>query len=101
ARTVLAHRLDELGARATVATRGQELVVELAALPAEDLRIVKGVLAESGRLGLKMADDAGGAVVLGDLKDSGYVPDEGISPFQEAAPDGLDLHLQKKTVKAR
>ena len=96
ARGVLARRLDELGARATVATRGQELVVELAALPPDDLGIVKGVLGASGRLELKMADDAGSAAVFGGLTESALPPDEGIAVVAERVPAGLDADGHKK-----
>ena len=96
ARTVLALRLDELGARATVTARGQELVVELAALDAEDLRIVKGVLAESGRLELKMADDGGSLALFGGLTESALPLDEGIAVVAERVPAGLDAEGHKR-----
>jgi preprotein translocase subunit SecD len=100
ARSVVAHRLDELGARATVATRGRKVVVELAALPPDDLRVVKEVVGKSGWLELKMVDDRGSAALFGASKETAYPLDEGIEPYQEVAPDGLDEGGHKKTVKA-
>jgi preprotein translocase subunit SecD len=99
-RQVLAGRLNEMKVPATVTTADNEVIVELPVMSPDDLRAVKGTLSEGGRLEFEAVDDSGTDAVFGSLKDGAYLPDEGIAPYAEMVPDGLDASGAKKQVKA-
>jgi len=94
-RDVIAHRLER---SATVTTSGQDLIVELVALKADELRAVKSIIVETGRLEFKMVDDAGSDKVFGAIDEDTLPDGEALAVYREAAPDGLDRSGNKKHV---
>jgi preprotein translocase subunit SecD len=102
ARDRIVWRLDEvLGRRSeSVSTRGNDLLVDLAALPSEGLLEVESLIASPGRCEFKMVDERGSERVF--LSPSGNVDliDEGIEMLQQPAPDGVDANGNKVTVNS-
>jgi preprotein translocase subunit SecD len=102
ARTTIDRRLDEvLGRRSeSVSTRGNDLLVELAALPPEALLEVENLVASPGRFELKVVDDRGSESVFRPPSENVDLTDEGIDTLAENAPDGLDAMGNKVQVKS-
>ncbi len=87
AKDTVSRRVDELGLReASVTTRDEDIIVEV---PGEDKKAfddIKEIIRKTARLEFKMVDD--GADFFGKVKDDELPDGEGISIYQENAPDG-------------
>jgi preprotein translocase subunit SecD len=87
AKDTVNRRVDELGLReASVTTRDEDIIVEV---PGEDKKTfddIKEIIRKTARLEFKMVDDS--ADFFGKIKDEELPEGEGISIYQENAPDG-------------
>jgi preprotein translocase subunit SecD len=97
-RKVIAHRLQGL---ATVITRGQELIVELATRHPDDRLAMESIVEAGGRLEIRLVDDVGGNAVFSRVNDATLPPEEGIALYLEMVPNGLDEHGNNTPMKAR
>jgi preprotein translocase subunit SecD len=95
---VIAERLGPQNA--SVSTRGDDLLVDLAPLEPEQLRAAKMIVSDSGRLEFKMLDDPGTQEVFGSLAPDAYPGEEGIERYQEDAPDGQDASGRKRSTRS-
>jgi preprotein translocase subunit SecD len=90
-----------LGSRtATVSTHGNELVVDLAAMPPDDLEATKAVIGRPGRLAFQMLDDPGTKSVLGPPLHKTEADGDGIGVHDEMAPDGVDASGKMNVAKS-
>jgi preprotein translocase subunit SecD len=100
AKDTVSRRVDELGLReASVTTRDEDIIVEVPGSDESSFASIKEIIRKTARLEFKMVDDAGSDKVFGTLKEDTFPPDEGLSAYQEMAPDGLD-GTHKKSIKA-
>ena len=87
AKDTVLRRVDELGLReASITTRDEDIIVEV---PGEDKKTfddIKETIRKVARLEFKMVDDT--SDIFGKIKDEELPSGEGISIFQETAPDG-------------
>jgi preprotein translocase subunit SecD len=96
----VSRRIDELGLKeAAVTTRDEDIIVEVPGVNEASFRDIKETIRKTARLEFKMLDDGGSEKVFGSLKEDSYPSDEGIAPYQEVAPDGLDKNGKKKSIK--
>jgi preprotein translocase subunit SecD len=93
-RDIVARRLPFAG----VATKGRNLVIELPAMTADEVRGMKSIVLKPGHLEFKLMDDAASDALFG-APGVVYPDGQGIAGFQEMAPAGLDASGVKKTVK--
>ncbi len=103
AKDTVSRRVDELGLReAAVTTRDEDIIVEVPGNNEQSFRDIKETIRRTARLEFKMVDDAGSDKVFGPpaLKADDLPEGEGMAPYQDMAPDGLDGTGHKKTAKA-
>jgi preprotein translocase subunit SecD len=103
AKETVSRRVDELGLReAAVTTRDEDIIVEVPGTDEQSFREIKDIIRKTARLEFKMVDDSGSAKVFGPpaLKADDVPEGEGIAPYTEGAPDGLDANGHKKSVTA-
>jgi preprotein translocase subunit SecD len=80
-------RVDELGLReAAVTTRDEDIIVEVPGKDKKAFDDIKEIIRRTARLEFKMVDDA--TDFFGKIKDSDLPENEGLSIYQENAPDG-------------
>ncbi len=91
-RDVIAYRLSS----ASVATRGQDLIVDLPSLPADQVNAAKSIITQSGRLEFKLVDDHESGSIFGPLAGGTALDEQGIEIHQEQAADGLDATGAKR-----
>jgi len=97
-------RVDELGLReASVTTRDEDIIVEVPGENQKAFEEIKDIIRKTARLEFKMVDEVGAGTFFGRYKDSNECrqgdPDclpsgEGISVFDEDAPDGPGKSLK-------
>ncbi len=96
----VSRRIDEKGLKeASVTTRDEDIIVEVPGVDEASFREIKEIIRKTARLEFKMLDDAGSDKVFGALKADQYPEDEGISHYEEIAPDGVDANGKKKSIK--
>jgi preprotein translocase subunit SecD len=103
AKDTVSRRVDELGLReAAVTTRDEDIIVEVPGNNEQSFRDIKETIRRTARLEFKMVDDAGSEKVFGPpaLKAEDLPEGEGMAPYQDMAPDGLDSTGHKKSAKA-
>ncbi len=103
AKDTVSRRVDELGLReASVTTRDEDIIVEVPGSNEQSFRDIKETIRRTARLEFKMVDDAGSDTVFGPpaLKGEDLPDGEGIAPYTEMAPDGLDANGHRKSAKA-
>jgi preprotein translocase subunit SecD len=87
AKDTVNRRVDELGLReANVTTRDEDIIIEVPGENEKDFNRTKEIVRRTARLEFKMVDDP--ADFFGKIKDEELPADEGLSIFQENAPDG-------------
>jgi preprotein translocase subunit SecD len=87
AKDTVNRRVDELGLReASVTTRDEDIIVEVPGDNEKDFNRTKEIIRRTARLEFKMVDDP--ADFFGKVKDEELPEGEGISIYQENAPDG-------------
>ncbi|HEY8039379.1 MAG TPA: protein translocase subunit SecD, partial [Polyangiaceae bacterium] len=100
AKDTVSRRIDEKGLKeAAVTTRDEDIIVEVPGIDEASFRDIKEIIRKTARLEFKMLDDGGTEKVF-QLKAEDVPADEGIAPYTEIAPDGLDSNGKKKQVKA-
>ena len=101
AKETISRRVDGLGLReASVTTRDEDIIVEVPGSDERSFDDIKSTIRETARLEFKLVDDAGSDKVFAALKADEALDSEGISLYNEGAPDGLDGSGHKKQVKA-
>jgi preprotein translocase subunit SecD len=87
AKDTVNRRVDELGLReANVTTRDEDIIVEVPGENEKTFNDIKEIIRRTARLEFKMVDDP--ADFFGHIKDEELPEGEGISIYQENAPDG-------------
>jgi preprotein translocase subunit SecD len=87
AKDTVNRRVDELGLReANVTTRDEDIIVEVPGENKKTFEDIKEIIRRTARLEFKMVDDVGD--FFGKVKDEELPEGEGISVYQENAPDG-------------
>lgn len=87
AKDTVNRRVDELGLReANVTTRDEDIIVEVPGENKKAFEEIKEIIRRTARLEFKMVDDSGD--FFGKIKDNELPEGEGISVYQEQAPDG-------------
>ncbi len=87
AKETVNRRVDELGLReANVTSRDEDIIVEVPGENEKTFNDIKEIIRRTARLEFKMVDDVGD--FFGHIKDEEIPEGEGISIFQENAPDG-------------
>ena len=87
AKETINRRVDELGLReASVTTRDEDIIVEVPGKDKKAFDDIKEIIRRTARLEFKMVDDA--TDFFGKIKDEELPEGEGISIYQENAPDG-------------
>jgi preprotein translocase subunit SecD len=87
AKETVNRRVDELGLReANVTSRDEDIIVEVPGENEKTFNDIKEIIRRTARLEFKMVDDVGD--FFGHVKDDEIPADEGISIYQENAPDG-------------
>jgi preprotein translocase subunit SecD len=87
AKDTVNRRVDELGLReANVTTRDEDIIVEVPGENEKTFNDIKEIIRRTARLEFKMVDDP--ADFFGKIKDEELPEGEGITIFQENAPDG-------------
>jgi preprotein translocase subunit SecD len=87
AKDTVNRRVDELGLReANVTTRDEDIIVEVPGENEKTFNDIKEIIRRTARLEFKMVDDP--TDFFGKIKDEELPTGEGISIYQENAPDG-------------
>jgi preprotein translocase subunit SecD len=87
AKDTVNRRVDELGLReANVTTRDEDIIVEVPGENEKTFNDIKEIIRRTARLEFKMVDDP--TDFFGKIKDEELPAGEGISIYQENAPDG-------------
>jgi len=87
AKETVARRVDELGLKEfNLTVRDEDIIIEVPGKDQKTFDDIKEIIRKTARLEFKMVDDA--ADFFGKIKDDTLPEGEGISIYQESAPDG-------------
>jgi preprotein translocase subunit SecD len=93
AKETVGRRVDELGLReASVTARDEDIIVEVPGENQKAFEEIKEIIRRTARLEFKMVDDP--ADFFGKVRDDQVPEGEGISIFQQSAPDGPGKSVQ-------
>ena len=93
AKDTVSRRVDEKGLReANVTTRDEDIIIEVPGLDKKTFDEVKEIISRTARLEFKMVDDA--TDFFGKIKDNDLPEGEGLTIYQENAPDGVGKSVQ-------
>ena len=98
AKETVLRRVDEKGLReANVATRDEDIIIEVPGLDEKTFKEVQEIISRTARLEFKMVDDT--ADFFGKVKDDELPEGEGITVLEEYAPDGIGPDGKAKQAK--